>query len=183
MKRLAAILLLSVHLFYLGGYTLVFQYFINRADSQMDKQVYGSKIENANLILLKVPVNMPTVTDWTDYETVAGQIQVKDAYYNYVRLKMTHDTMYFVCLANKAKTNLVKANKITANQIADVPVSKKSADPLFKKITVLSEYNLQSFEYNHSIFGAALTNSHRAVSACVSNPYIESPGKPPNLIA
>jgi hypothetical protein len=182
LRRFTAILLLSVHLFYLGGYSLVFQYFIHQADARMVKEQYANKIDDTKLVELKIPVNMPTITDWTEYEVIAGQIQLKDAYYNYVRLKMTRDTMYFICLANTAKTQLVKANIITAKQISDVPMSKKG-DPLSKKINVLSDYNLQSFKYHHLIFGCIIKPCYKPVSADLNYPYISSPGKPPNFIS
>jgi hypothetical protein len=179
LKRLAAIILLSVHLFFTGGYTLVFQYFINRADSRMVKQVFENKIDDKNLVLLKIPVNMPTVSDWTEYETIAGQIQLKDAYYNYVKLKMTRDTMYLVCYANTAKTQLVKANIITAKEFSDVPMSKKG-DAVSKKLNTLSEYNLQAFHYQHTVTVSVVKPSYTTLLPDLDNPYINSPGKPPN---
>jgi hypothetical protein len=179
LKRLAAIVLLSIHLFFTGGYVLVFQYLINQADSKMVKQVYDSKIDDHRLVLLKIPVNMPTITDWTDYETVAGQIQLKDAYYNYVKLKMTRDTMYLVCYANTAKTRLVKANIISAKEFSDVPMSKKT-DAIAKKLITLSEYNLYAFNYQYSLTGNIVKPSYFTPSSELNNPYISSPGKPPN---
>ena len=125
---------------------------------------------------------MPTVNDWTEYEVIEGQIQLKDAYYNYVRLKMTHDTMYFVCLANTAKTRLVNANIITAKQISDVPLSKKGSQAA-KKINAFSEYNLLGFQYDYSAFGILTQSGARHLSFKLSKPFIESPGKPPNFIS
>lgn len=182
MKRFFAIALLSIHLFNLGGYTLLYQYFIHRADVQMVKQVYDNKLDNTKLVELKIPVNMPTITDWSDYEVVAGQIQLKDAYYNYVRLRMTRDTMYFICFANTTKTRLVKANLITAKEISDVPLTKKS-DGASKKVNSLSEYNLQPFQYQYTVTGTLVTPGYRSVTARLNDPYIESPGKPPNFIS
>jgi len=146
----------------------------------MVKQVYANRIDDKNLVLLKIPVNMPTVSDWTDYETVAGQIQLKDAYYNYVKLKMTRDTMYLVCYANTAKTQLVKANIITAKEFSDVPMSKKS-DAVAKKVNTLSEYNVQAFSYQYSVTGYIVKPVYTALSSDLDNPYINSPGKPPNI--
>ena len=180
MKRLFAILLLSVHLFNLGGYALFYQYFINRADDQMVKEVYKDKINDSRFIELKIPVHMPTVTDWTDYEVVAGQIQLKDAYYNYVKLKMTRDTMYFICLPNTAKTRLVAANIITARQISDVPMSKK-ADQAAKRVNTTDEYSLPSFKYQYTSFEILKKPTYRSVTIGIDAPYIESPGKPPNF--
>jgi hypothetical protein len=183
LKRFFAILLLSVHLFYIGGYTLLFQYYINKADVQMVKQIYDNKINNAKLIEIKIPVHFPTITDWDDYAVIAGQIQLKDAYYNYVRLKMTRDTMYFVCLPNTVKTRLVNANIITAKEISDVPLNKNAHNPVVKKVNTLSEYNLEACHYNYSQLEIFLKQSPNRLSLKLVNPFIESPGKPPNFIS
>jgi hypothetical protein len=180
LKRFSAIVLLCVHLFNFGGYILVYQYFINQADVQMVKQMYVNKINDARYIELKIPVHMATITDWTDYEVVAGQVQLKDAYYNYVKLKMTRDTMYFICLLNKAKTQLVKANIITARQINDVPLSKKG-DISAKKVNSLSEYNLQLFDYQYTAIEAFVKPNYCAQASALVQPFIDSPGKPPNF--
>jgi len=182
LKRLFAIVLLSVHLFNLGGYALFYQYFIHQADVQMVKEVYNDKINDSRFIELKIPVHMPTVTDWSDYEVVAGQVQLKDAFYNYVKLKMTRDTMYFICLPNTAKTRLVAANIITAKEISDVPMSKKG-DQATKRISTTDEYSLPVFNYQYAAFETFIKPGYNEISIGLNNPYIESPGKPPNSIS
>jgi len=182
LKKPIAALLLIVHLFNLGGYGLLYQYFINQADVQMVKQVYNNKIDNTKLIELKIPVHMPTITDWDEYEVVAGQIQLKNAFYNYVRLKMTRDTMYFICFANTTKTRLVKANIITAKEISDVPLSKKGEAPA-KKIASVDEYNLQAFNYEYTVIGTFIKPQYKFELSRLNHPYISSPGKPPNFIS
>lgn len=184
MKRLVAIVLLSIHLFSMGGYSLLFQYYIHRSDVQMVKQIFDNKINDAKLIEIKIPVNMPTIQDWSDYEVIQGQIQLKDAYYNYVRLKMTRDTMYFVCIPNTAKTRLEKANIITAKEINDVPLTKKGQQAPIKKVnTSLSEYNLQAFQYHYIDFETRLNAVVKTVKFTLNSPFIDSPGKPPNSIS
>ena len=149
----------------------------------MVKKMYSNKINDAKLIEIKIPVHFPTITDWDDYAEIAGQIQLKDAYYNYVKLKITRDTMYMVCLPNTTKTRLVNANVITAKEISDVPLNKNSHAPSVKKVNALSEYNLQAFQYNYSAFGISLTESPETASIKIASPFIESPGKPPNFVS
>ena len=161
----------------------MFEYYIHKADVQMVKEVFDNKIDNAKFIELKIPVHFPTLTNWDDYEVVSGQIQLKDAFYNYVKLKMTRDTMYVVCLPNTTKTRLVNANVVTAKEISDVPISKNSHAPLTKKANSLSEYNLQSFAYSYTSVGTELARTNGKHFSELKNPYIESPGKPPNFIA
>jgi hypothetical protein len=184
LKRLVAVVLLSIHLFSMGGYSLLFQYYIHQSDVQMVKQIFDNKIDDTKLIEIKIPVNMPTIQDWSEYEVIQGQIQLKNAYYNYVRLKMTRDTMYFICIPNTVKTQLVKANIITAKEINDVPLTKKGQQAPLKKVnTSLSEYNLQAFQYRYADFETRIKPVAKTVHFTLNSPFIDSPGKPPNFIS
>lgn len=149
----------------------------------MVKQIFDNKINTAKLIEIKIPVNMPTIQDWDEYEVIQGQIQLKDAYYNYVRLRMTRDTMYFVCIPNTVKTRLVNANIITAKQINDVPLTQKGHDAGVKKVNTLSEYKLDVFQYNYVAFETILKPVARSISVKLNNPFVASPGKPPNFVS
>jgi len=181
LKRLIAIALLSIHLFSMGGYSLLFQYYIHQSDVKMVKEIFDNKVDNAKLIEIKIPVNMPTIQDWDEYEVITGQIQLKDAYYNYVRLRMTRDTMYFVCVPNTNKTRLVNANIITAKEINDVPISKKGHEAAVKKVNSLSEYNIQAFQYNYVAPETQLKPNDKSIFVKITDPFIASPGKPPNF--
>jgi len=183
LKRLIAIALLSIHLFSMGGYSLLFQYYIHQSDVKMVKEIFDNKVDNSKLIEIKIPVNMPTIQDWDEYEVITGQIQLKDAYYNYVRLRMTRDTMYFVCVPNTNKTRLVNANIITAKEINDVPISKKGHDATIKKVNTLSEYNIQAFQYNYVAPEMQLKPNDKSIFVKITDPFIDSPGKPPNFVS
>jgi hypothetical protein len=150
----------------------------------MVKQIFDNKIDETKLMELKIPVHFPTMTDWTEYAVIEGQIQLRDAYYNYIRLKMTRDTMYFICIPNTAKTRLVQANIVTAKEISDVPLTKKGHDTSVKKVNTLSEYNLKTFQYNYSGVAKLLAfENTQSGSLKLCKPYIDSPGKPPNFIS
>ncbi|MDB5134463.1 MAG: hypothetical protein JWP37_1066 [Mucilaginibacter sp.] len=174
-------MLLGVHLFNLGGYALVFNYFIHRSDVQIVKQMYDNKFNSAKLLELKVPVHMPTMQDWTEYEHVEGQIQLNNAYYDYVSLKMTRDTMYLVCLPNNVKTHLVNANVIVAKNLNDVPLSKKGAASSSKKADSGYDNVYQVLQCNYSPLAKLIREVDNTFSCHLTDPYIESPGKPPNF--
>jgi hypothetical protein len=182
-KRLFAILLLSVHLFYTGGYSLFFQYFITRSENQIVKQIYENKVDATQLVQIKLPVHNPNMQDWPDYEHVQGQIQLKDNYYNYVGVKMTKDTMYLVCIANPVKTRLESASLIVAKNMADVPLSKKGSDAQLKKAPGGFDYNIPAIRYNFVTYSQTLKGHENPISTKLSHPYIKSPGKPPNFSA
>jgi len=183
LKRLVAIVLLGIHLFSIGGYTLLYQYYIHQSDVQIVKEIFDNKVNDAKLVEIKVPVHMPTIQDWAEYEVIQGQIQLKDTYYNYVRLKMTRDTMYFVCIPNNVKTRLAKANVIAAKEFSDVPLTKKGHEAPVKKINSISDYNLQTFTYEYATVETDVKPVKGNVLFAIDKPFIESPGKPPNFIS
>ena len=162
---------------------LAFQYFMNRSDDQIVSQLYGNGANSSKLIKLKIPVHMPTLDDWTDYANIQGQVQVKDAYYNYVRLKMTKDTLYLICLPNVVKANLAKANVIMTKNLIDIPLNKKGANnSTSKKAESASSYDhfYQVIKCDYAPLAELIKVTPRSETTHLSNPYIESPGKPPN---
>lgn len=183
MKKIVAILLLSVYFLSLGGYQAIFKYFIHESDVRIVKQMYDNKFNTKKLIEIKVPVNMPTIQDWSEYEQISGQIQLNGGYYNYIRMKMTKDTMYLVCLPNKIKAELVKANVIIAKNINDVPLSKKgTTSPTSKKASAGYDHNYQVVKCNYTQFAETVKTVKDTQCSSLTNPYIESPGKPPNTV-
>jgi len=180
LKKLVAIVLLGAHLFTLGGYAFVFDYLMHRSDVEIVKQMYDNKKDAVKLLEIKIPVNMPTIQDWPEYEHIEGQIQLNGAYYNYVRLKMTRDTMSLICLANTTKANLAKTNIIIAKDFNDVPLSKKGAQPLAKKVTLGYDNVYQVIKCDYKPYANVLRTSDQTKTFSLEHPYIESPGKPPN---
>lgn len=180
-KKLIAILLLNVHLFNLGGYNLVFQYFIHQSEVQIVKEIYENKVDATKLVEIKIPVHLPNIHSWNSYVHDQGQLQLKGVYYNYLRYKVTQDTMSFICIANSVKTRLVNANLIIAKEISDVPLSKKGAhDSSQKKVNTGSEYSFQVMHYQFLSYGRTLKEKPNPISYHLNSPFIESPGKPPN---
>ncbi|WP_419698233.1 hypothetical protein [Mucilaginibacter sp. NFX135] len=181
MKRFVAILLLNVHLFNLGGYNLVFKYLIHQSEIQIVKQIYENKVDATKLVEIKLPVHLPNIHDWNDYVVDHGQLQLKGVYYNYLRYKVTRDTMSFICIANSVKTRLVTANLIIAKEFCDVPLSKKGHEAPIKKVSFGNEYSCQMMHYRFLTFSTTLKTTMNPIFYHLSSPFIESPGKPPNF--
>ncbi|WP_031267181.1 hypothetical protein [Mucilaginibacter oryzae] len=183
MKRLIAILLLNVHLFNMGGYNLAFQYFIHRSEVQIVKEIYENKVDKTKLVEIKIPVHLPNISSWDGYVKDQGQLQLKGVYYNYLRYKVTRDTMSFICIANAVKTRLVSANLIIAKELNDVPLSKKGHEAPMKKIGAANDYSFQVIRYRFLTYGTVLKLKPNTLHYLHNSPFIESPGKPPNAIS
>lgn len=183
MKKAFAIIMLTVLLFNMGGYMLLFQYFINQSDQIANKQISKGYYKASELVEIKIPVRMPYIQEQRQYKSISGQIQLKGNCYNYVALKMTRDTMYVKCIPNYTKTKLINENVITAKEVSDTPLSKKNHPPLVKKTGLDNDYN-----YTVTLFDLAVRAKTIHSQVVYTTPetlltYLSSPAEPPEARA
>lgn len=122
-------MLLSVHLFDLGGYLLMHQYLNYRSARFFNEQASKNLYNRHELVEVKIPVSLPGIRDWKSYERISGQIRFKNNSYNYVQMRMTGDTLFLKCVPNYEATTLNAENVIHADPIKDAPVPKKDQVP------------------------------------------------------
>lgn len=134
-----------------------------------------------DLVPVKVPVSMPTVENWKDYIYLSGQIQFKNNSYNYVKIKMTKDTIYLMCIPNYKKTRLINQNIIDARKIADIPVNKKNHVPL-GKTPGLGDYNYQVMQYQFFTPVAQLKVLFNNTDPQLVKCFLSRPSQPPELL-
>ncbi len=178
MKKLAAILLLSVHLFNLAGYSLLFQYLINHSDAQLVKQLDSNRYNDKDLVVVKVPLNMPYISDSKDFERVNGQIEMNGVHYNYVKRKVSGDTLYVLCVPNVCKTKLYNAKAFFSKEANDIPTNKKSAETI-KKASAASEYNSVFNQYLINNNAVVLTIVYQSFNSFLPKAFSLIPEQPP----
>ncbi|HEY2583397.1 MAG TPA: hypothetical protein VGI43_16415, partial [Mucilaginibacter sp.] len=117
MKKLIAVVLLAIYLFNIGGELVMHQYFSYLSDRFFNEQASKGRYNVNDLTEVKLPANMPGITDWTNYENIRGQIQFGDRSYNYVKMKITRTAIYLMCIPDYAATRLLNENIICAKQV------------------------------------------------------------------
>ena len=130
---------------------MFFQYMIDRSDSKIINQINNNRYRSSDLVEVKIPVKLPTLQDWNEFEAISGQVQFKNNKYNYAQIRMTRDTLYLLVIPNHERTKLVNANIIYAKQLNDTPLTKKSHNSLVKKSISETEYNYISVNYDTKI--------------------------------
>jgi hypothetical protein len=179
LKKLLAIAMLMLLIFNMGGYQLLFQYFIYQSDNFITEQINNNRYKSTDLIEVKIPVHL-TISDWDAFQPIGGQLKVKDKVYNYAELRLTRDTMYLMCIPNHEKARIINAKNVYAKQVNDIPVNKKSNLPLLKK-------NISENYYTHTDnkFGI-LTPTERTknwrnyVTSNIISTSINFAGQPPD---
>jgi hypothetical protein len=183
LKKTFAIVLLVAHFFNLGGYMVLSQYLVYRADKFASEQISKGKYDTANLIEIKIPQHMPQITNWKTYVNVSGQIQFDGAAYNYVKLKVTRDTIFVQCIPNYKTTKLLNENVICAKQLNDIPVSKKAHEASGKKTGIDNKYNHPVITYAFIPRVSAIQKLNTFIFIDINQPIIIIDGRPPEVIA
>lgn len=148
MKKAFAILLLSVHFFYICGYQLFFSVAENIANKHMIASLDENKYNENELIQIKCVLNAPYIINNVSYERCDGQIELNGIQYNYVKRMVRNDTLYMYCIPNHQKTELNNTKNLYANQNTDNPSGKTSEQSVLKKINFSNEYNSGTFSFN-----------------------------------
>ncbi|MFT3705340.1 MAG: hypothetical protein QM802_23430 [Agriterribacter sp.] len=183
MKKLIAILLLSVYLFNLAGYALLFQCLIDTAGKEMTQRLDNNAYNNKELIEIKVPLHMPYLVSSNEFERVDGQLELKGITYTYVKRKVMNDTLHLLCLPDFDKTSLYKAKAAYANQNTDAASGKKDASSTpVKKLNKGSDYNYIIHYYSIACQQPTAGLMHAFVSTKVPVVFIHAPVQPPDFI-
>jgi hypothetical protein len=183
LKKIVAILFITIYLFNLIGYSILFDYFIHQTNEQIVEELDKGNYNESELMEIKVALNLPYYTSWNVYERYDGEIELNGIHYNFVKRKVFNDTLFLLCLPNHAKTKLYKAkNEFVANEIANDPSSssKKGMESFCKKNIIETEYKQLTFQYIPLyIFSSAWLEN--VFSSRLTSCFIASPAKPPEI--
>lgn len=149
MKKLAAIFFLSLFLFNVIGYRLVFYFEQQNADANVVAKLDNSDYNDKDLITIKVPISLPYQTNWKEFERVDGEITFDGKIYKYVKRKIEDGQLVLMCLPDEHKQRLQTArddffklaNDLTASS------SSKKQNNTFSIKNLLGDYDKQQTEY------------------------------------
>jgi hypothetical protein len=171
-------LLLAVHLFNLIGYSLLFEYFMQRSDEHLTQQFDKHQYNDNELIEVKIALHTPYITNWSDYERIDGETQVNGVFYSYVKRKIHNDTLYLLCIPNKNKTQLNSERIEYAGKVNGIPTNAKDIG-LFKKNPAGSEYPQPVAQFTVSLLSAKTVEIGERPALRVMLPYMNVPFHPP----
>ncbi len=180
MRKLIAALMLGIYLFNVGGQVVLHQYFSHRSEKFFTEQARKGLYNVHELTEVKLPVNMPGIHDWSNYENIKGCIQFDNVTYNYVKMKITSTALYLMCVPNYNTTQIIGKNVIDAKQSKSVPVPKKQHVP-FGKTTVSGNFNIAFTQFSFSSFAKILPGNPVQHSKGLVTLYRDIPRQPPKF--
>ena len=130
MKKLAAILLVSVLLFNWFGYRVLSDIIEHHADLALEQRLDNSDYDESQLIEIKVAIDLPYQTNWKEFERVDGEIEVDGIHYKYVKRTVYNDSLILLCLPHESKMKLHSARDEFFKLVNDLqhPSQNKKSD-------------------------------------------------------
>ncbi|HVF81687.1 MAG TPA: hypothetical protein VM884_07125 [Flavisolibacter sp.] len=182
MKRLTAILFLSILVFNFYGYRLVLSYM--QADNKVaiERQVDKKEYNDNELISFKTTLNLPYYTSSAEYERAYGSVSIDGKEYEYVKRRVYNDTLELLCLPNNVETKI----KTTGNDIAKASADGRAAAPLKKSASAL-KMPLPDFCQSLKITNASFTEiskGHHFILNTIFLPadHSSQPERPPKTM-
>jgi hypothetical protein len=180
LTRILAILLLSVHLFNTAGYTFLFKYLSEESSREVVAQIEAKNYIEAELVELKVRLNLPYQSSMSDYESHAGQITINGNHHNYVKRKIANDTLYLLCLPNREKDKLQLAETNFSKDANDFDGSGKQESSV-KKSSVFNQFQIKFQDYTLVAPLIDADSKGATIEVVLPVTYIKIPGKPPRV--
>ncbi len=156
---------------------------IAKADAQLETALNNNTYNQADLFLVKIPINLPYQTNWNGYERVDGEVTVSGETYKYVQRKVENDTMYLQCIRHTEKINIEqKANDYfgkTTDALTNTNASKKASNNTIK-------YQVEDFVYTQHSWQAFVFTNTKSFNArynlLISANYLQQLIRPPQAI-
>lgn len=185
MKKLTAIFLLFILLFNLVGYRLVFAYANKSLDKQAEVLFDKNQYDDESLVTIKVPLNIPYLTEQPEFERVDGKINVDGKVFRYVKRKIVNSEMILICEVDNVATKLSKNQNDYFKTLTGLGnnTSKSPNTSNFNFLKLLNVYN-NNQQLSCNFFGYKTFHKQyiiHVVSKPLSFPK-EPPVQPPDLV-
>jgi hypothetical protein len=183
LRQPLAILLLLIHLFYSGGYRLVFDRLEAQTGNRMITRIDADAYDERELVEVRVPVNLPYQANWPEFERYNGEIYMDGVHYNYVKRKLHNDTLILLCLPNQEKTYLLNARETFFSLVNDLqqdaPAKQAPAPAKFVKF-IQSECIVTEPELPVTHLFATPLSHLDSYAAFLLDSHERSPEQPPD---
>jgi hypothetical protein len=173
--------MLFAYLFNLAGYNVFFQYSIRKADERIIQQLDKNQYSENQLVEVKIRLNLPYLSDWGAYERFDGEIEFQGVHYNYVKRKVSQDTLYILCLPSQDKTELYKEKNNYLISVNDIASGKENSNSTAKKNISLNEYKYEAMLYDFAIKAIPAIPGDHSSLCFIPLFFMDAPGEPPEI--
>ena len=167
-------------LFNMVGYRFVFTILDNMASEKQDAKIDAGNYDEANLIEVRVPLNMPYQDRVTDFERHYGEMTVDGIVYTYVKMKVDHNELILKCIRdlNRQQIKNSENSVAKANSSQDMENTGKKHNSSISK-NVISDYDNKNNTYNLAANKSLVLLTYPDFTTAVLKASITPPHQPP----
>jgi hypothetical protein len=158
LKKLATILLSIIFAFNLGGYLLLVDYLSFKERTKVQAIIENETYESNHLVELSVPVDLPYLFDWQEWEKHEGMVVINGVPHQFVERKLEAGRMHYRCLPNNGLKQVLSARETfmkLSYDLTKAPAEKNSNSskinvkpPVLEIIDLFSKYSLKPLSLN-----------------------------------
>ena len=167
-------------LFNMVSYRFVFTMLDNVASQKQNAKLDAGDYDEANLIEISIPLNMPYQDRVTEFERHYGEITVDGVVYTYVKMKVDHNQLILKCIPdlNRQQIKDSENNLAKANSSQDMDNTGKKQHPSFSK-NITSDYDNKDQSYNLSANSVLIKINYADFTTSVCEASIAPLQQPP----
>lgn len=179
MRKTAAILFILVLAFNLCGYRFVLSILQQKADKHLESRIDNNEYDESQLVEMRVPLDLPYQSRFTDFERHYGEIVIDGKAYTYVKRKMEGDVLVLKCIANESRQQLRKTadNLAKSNSGQDQENNGKKQNTAVKSFTGDFDDKNSFCDYNAALIQSRIQST--GYIAALSDALILTPHQPP----
>jgi hypothetical protein len=126
---------MSLLLFNLYGYQVLFDCLQSRADHQLKTRLVQQTPEEKDFISFTVAAHLPPYADYSgEYEWVDGEVTIDGVPYTYVKRRIFKDSVEFLCLPHTGKMQVESAREQFFKLCNDLQASAGNQSPASKPV-------------------------------------------------
>ncbi|PWT99313.1 MAG: hypothetical protein C5B52_10845 [Bacteroidetes bacterium] len=183
LRKFLAILLLFIQAYNLVGYRFVFDLLGRQANERMVQRLDKAQYNDADLVEVKVPLLLPYFYSWKDYERFDGEVEFNGVHYNYVKRKVSNDSLILLCIPNIQTAKVEQGQQDYFRLINDVQnngASKKESPSSIVSKFLLSDYHPRTSDLSLTkLSEISFTFSKIWSESLRSTDFLHYPGQPP----
>jgi hypothetical protein len=111
MRKIAAILLLSIFTFNIVGYQLVYNFFSQHSDAALELALDQDKFDDNQLISIKQPTNLPYYSNSKAFSRIDGEVEIDGTTYKYVKCRIYNDSLEMLCIPHVEKMKIQQSKQ------------------------------------------------------------------------
>jgi hypothetical protein len=180
LRKLAAFILIGLLAFNWFGYRMLIEYRESKGDNTFQAKLDRQDYDPTDLVEVKVPLNIPYITDSKDFEDFYGETTINGCHYRFVKRKLVNNELVLLCIPDKEKDRLQKVETEIFKQVNDSPSSEKKsklpvkiAKGFTSEFTCTEAASLDNLNINASDQYPLLQQSYTSVN-------LPTPAQPPN---